>query len=214
VGVPSLVEAVFSNERGLELQENDWRGDPRQCPGGPLTQLGVHQIDNLHYLFGPPARVMAVGRRGQVGVNNTMVVAALLEYDEMIAYLGADWLTPGAFTLDLYGSKARLRYELDFSWWSNSSVTDAHSELTKVSFASTSDDPDDRVLGVENMALGPRDHLREEIEEFGRAIRGEGTVEVGMEVAVSNLAVVLAVARAMAEKRPVDVGELVKELAG
>lgn len=214
VGFPSLVEAVFANERGLDLKEGDWRGDPLQCPGGPLTQLGVHQIDNLNYLFGPPARVVGVGRRGPVPVKNTMVVAALLECDDVLAYLGADWLTPGAFTLDVYGSKARLRYELDFSWWSNSSETDAHSRLTKVAFSSKGDDPDARLLGVDDVPLPPRDHLREEVEEFGRAIRGEGKVEVGLDVATMNLAVVLAVAQAVAEGRAVEVGEVVQELAG
>ena len=214
VGTPSLVEAVFSNERGLDLEEGDWRGDPLQCPGGPLTQLGVNQIDNLHYLFGPPARVVGVGRQGPVRVKNTMVVAALLECEDVIAYLGADWLTPGAFTLDVYGSNARLRYELDFSWWSNSSETDAHSRLTRVGFTSKGDDPDARILGVDDVPLPPRDHLREEVEEFGRAIRGDGTVEVGLDVAVTNLAVVLAVSRAVNEGRAVEVREVLEELAG
>jgi predicted dehydrogenase len=52
-GAPSMVEAVFGNERGLELKEGDWRADPDQAPGGPLTQLGIHQIDNLQYLLAP-----------------------------------------------------------------------------------------------------------------------------------------------------------------
>lgn len=213
VGTPSLVEAVFSNERGLELKDGDWRGDPAQCPGGPLTQLGIHQIDNLNYLFGVPKRVMGVGRRGPVAVENTMVVAALMEFDDVSAYLGADWLTPGAFTIDLYGSKARLRYELDFSWWSNSADTDAHTSLTEVSIATDSDDPDARVLAERRIDLAPRDHLREEVEEFGAAIRGDASVEVTLPVAIANVAVVLATARAINERRQVEVAEVLAELS-
>lgn len=212
IGQPSLVEAVFSNERGLDLNEGDWRGDPFQCPGGPLTQLGVHQIDNLSYLFGTPNKVVAVGRRGPVASKNIMVVAALIEFDEVIGYLGADWLTPGAFTLDVYGSKARLRYEMDFSWWSNSANTDGHSRLVKVEFTSKSDDPDARALGTDEVALMPRDHLREEIEEFGRAIRGHAAAEVGLEAAIANVAVVLAIARALDAGHGVEVSEVLEEL--
>lgn len=212
IGRPSLVEAVFSNERGLDLKEGDWRGDPLQCPGGPLTQLGVHQIDNLNYLLGTPKRVTGVGRQGLASATNVMVAAALIEYDDVIGYLGTDWLTPGAFTLDVYGSNARLRYELDFSWWSNSAETDAHSRLVKVAFREKDDDPDARTLGVDDVALPPRNHLREEIEEFGRAIRGVGTIEVGLTVAISNVAVVLAVARAIERGCKIDVEEVLAEL--
>ncbi len=213
IGTPSMVEAVFSNERGLELKDGDWRGDPAQCPGGPLTQLGIHQIDNLNFLFGTPARVSAVGRPGAVAVANTMVAAALLEFEGgVIGYLGADWLTPGAFTMDLYCTAARLRYELDFSWWSNSADTDAHTRLVKVEIGANSSDPDDRVLRESVLALAPRDHLREEVEEYARAIRGQDEVEVGLDVSVSNVAVVLAAARAIGERRSVEVAEVLAEL--
>ncbi|MGH9109849.1 MAG: Gfo/Idh/MocA family protein [Acidimicrobiales bacterium] len=214
IGAPSLVEAAFANERGLDLKDGDWRADPFQCPGGPLTQLGVHQIDNLSYLFGTPNRVVGVGRQGSVAVKNVMAVAALLEFDGVIGYLGVDWLTPGAFTLDLHCSKARLRYELDFSWWSNSSDTDAHSRLTRVEISSDSDDPDSRVLGSRDVDLPRRDHLREEIDEFGRAVRGSGAIEVGLPAAVANVAVVLAIARSMERRCSVEVGDLVEELEG
>ncbi|MEO9181308.1 MAG: Gfo/Idh/MocA family oxidoreductase [Acidimicrobiales bacterium] len=212
IGTPSMVEAVFSNERGLELKEGDWRGDPAQSPGGPLTQLGIHQIDNLNFLFGVPNRVVGFGRKGAPVANNTMVVGALLEYDDVIGFLGNDWLTPGAFTMDLYCTKARLRYELDFSWWSDSADTDAHARLIKVQIESDSDDPDARILSERPVQLSARDHLREEIEEFALAIRGEAEVEVGMSVAVANVAVVLATARAIDQRRAVDVAEVQSEL--
>ena len=212
IGTPSMVEAVFSNERGLELKEGDWRGDPAQSPGGPLTQLGIHQIDNLNYLFGVPNRVVGFGRKGAPVVDNTMVVGALLEYDDVIGFLGNDWLTPGAFTMDLYCTKARLRYELDFSWWSDSADTDAHARLIKVQIESDSDDPDARILSERPVQLAARDHLREEIEEFGLAIRGEAQVEVGMSIAVANVAVVLATARAIDQRRAVEISEVQDEL--
>lgn len=212
IGTPSMVEAVFSNERGLELKEGDWRGDPAQSPGGPLTQLGIHQIDNLNYLFGVPNRVVGFARQGAPRVSNTMVVGALLEFDDVIGFLGNDWLTPGAFTMDLYGTAARLRYELDFSWWSDSADTDAHARLIKVQIEADSDDPDARILSERPVRLEARNHLREEVEEFALAIRGRAQVEVDITTAVANVAVVLATARAIQEKRAVDIAEVLDEL--
>jgi predicted dehydrogenase len=213
IGTPSMVEAVFSNERGLDLNEGDWRGDPQRAPGGPLTQLGIHHIDNLNYLFGVPRRVVAIGRQGAPRVSNTMVVGALLEFDDVIGFLGTDWLTPGAFTMDLYATEARLRYELDFSWWSNSADTDAHSRLIKVDFASLGEDHDARVLSERTVHLDARDHLREEIDEFALAIRGLADVEVTLETAVANVAVLRATLRALEQGRSVEIAETLSELA-
>jgi predicted dehydrogenase len=62
------------------------------------------------------------------------------------------------------------------------------------------------------VALPPRDHLREEIEEFARAIQGTAQVEVGLAEAVSNVAVLRAAARSLADARPVEVAEILAEI--
>ena len=211
-GSPSMVEAVFGNERGLELKEGDWRADPVRSPGGPLTQLGIHQIDNLQYLLGPARRAVAMGQAPRPGIANELAVGVLLEFDSSLGYLGCNWLSPGSFTIDMYCTSARLRYELDFTWWSKSAQTDAHTRLTRTVIAADSADPDARVLREEEVPLPPRDHLREEIEEFGRAIAGPATVEVGLAEAVSNVAVLQAAARSLAGTRPVEVSEILAEI--
>jgi predicted dehydrogenase len=212
VGSVSMVEAVFGNERGLELTEGDWRADPAASPGGPLTQLGIHQIDNLQYLLGPARRAVAMGRAPRPGIANQLAVGVLLEFDDALGYLGCNWLSPGSFTLDLYGTAARLRYELDFTWWSKSAQTDAHTRLTRTVIAAGSAGPDARVLRTGELPLPPRNHLREEIEEFARAIQGRGEVEVGLAEAVSNVAVLQAAARSLATGSPVDVGDILAEI--
>jgi predicted dehydrogenase len=213
-GAVSMVEAVFGNERGLEIKPGDWRADPAEAPGGPLTQLGIHQIDNLQYLLGPAQRVMALGRAPRPGIANELAVGVLLEFGDSLGYLGCNWLSPGSFTIDVYGTAARLRYELDFSWWSKSAQTDAHTRLTRTYIASDSADPDARLLRTQDVGLSARDHLREEIEEFALAIEGTGQVEVGLDEAIANVAVLRAAARAMAEARPVKVTEIYEEMDG
>lgn len=211
-GQPSMVEAVFGNDRGLELKEGDWRADPVQSPGGPLTQLGIHQIDNVQYLLGPARRAVAMGRAARPGIANKLVVGVLLEFDNSLAYLGCNWLSPGSFTIDVYATGARLRYELDFSWWSTSAETDAHTRLTRTVIGQDSANPDARVLREEPVMLPRRNHLREEIEEFALAISGAADVEVGLDVAISNVAVLQAAARSLAERRAVEVAEITGEM--
>lgn len=211
-GSVSMVEAVFGNDRGLELKEGDWRADPVASPGGPLTQLGIHQIDNLQYLLGPARHAVAMGQAPRPGIANQLAVGVLLEFDSALGYLGCNWLSPGSFTLDVYGTKARLRYELDFTWWSKSAQTDEHTRLTRTVIGVGSADPDARVLREDEVPLPPRDHLREEIEEFARAIRGIADVEVGLAEAVSNVAVLQAAARSLGGGGAVQVGDILAEI--
>ena len=214
-GSVSMVEAVFGNDRGLEIKPGDWRADPAEAPGGPLTQLGIHQIDNLRYLLGPVRSAVALGRAPRPGIANQLAVAVLLEFEgDCLGYLGCNWLSPGSFTIDVYGTAARLRYELDFSWWSTSARTDEHTSLTRTSIAAGSADPDARVLRTEPVGLAPRDHLREEIEEFALAIAGAGRVEVGLDEAIANVAVLRAAARSLTDGRPVAVAEIYEEING
>ena len=213
-GMVSMVEAVFGNERGLEIKPGDWRADPVGAPGGPLTQLGIHQIDNLQYLLGQVVRVVAVGRALRPEIANTLVTGVLLEFADALGYLGCNWLSPGSFTVDLYGTAARLRYELDFSWWSQSPQTDVHTRLTRTFMANDSADPDARMLHTDSVELPARDHLREEIEEFALALQGSARVEVGLAEATANVAVLRAATRSMAEDRPVEVAEIYEEING
>lgn len=212
VGTPSMAEATFGNERGLELKPTDWRSDPTACPGGPLTQLGIHQIDNLQYLLGPARQAVAVGKAPRPEIANMLAVVVVLEFDDAVGYLGCNWLSPGSFTFDLYCTAARLRYELDFSWWSNSADTDAHTSLTRTEIAQDSSDPDGRVLGTKLVDLPARDHLREEVVEFAQAIRGTAEVEVDLDAAISNVAVLQAGARSLQEGRSIEVSEVLEEL--
>jgi predicted dehydrogenase len=209
IGEVSAIEAVFSNERGLELKKGNWRGDPAATPGGPLTQLGVHQIDNLQFLLGPVVRVFNFGKPMYTEVENITVNQTLLEFaDGKQAYLGTNWACPGVFSINVYGTKANLFYQLDFSWWSNSDITDEHSTLIKREFASMSDDPDNRILRDVKVEFPSVDHLRIEVEEVADAIRTGGSTEIDAMASLRNLAVVLAAVKSVQEKRSVEIAEI------
>jgi len=210
IGEVSMAEAVFSNERGLELKKGNWRGDPMVAPGGPLTQLGVHQIDNLQYLLGPVARVYNFGKPMYTEVENRTVNQTVMEFEDgKQAYLGTNWACPGVFSINIYGTKANLFYELDFSWWSNSDTTDEHATLIKREFASMSDDPDNRMLRDVTVTYEHTDHLKDEVEEVAIVIRNGGETEISAQASLRNLAVVLAAVKSSEEKRMVEIKEII-----
>src|SRR4030081_2322320 len=51
-GRVAFIEANFSNERALELTPKTWRWYKDKAPGGPLSQLAIHQFDVMQYLGG------------------------------------------------------------------------------------------------------------------------------------------------------------------
>ena len=212
VGDVSIVEAQWANERGLELQADNWRSDPAKAPGGPLIQLGVHQIDNLQYLLGPVREVFTYGKPMHTAIDNVTVSQTVLEFEDGTqAYLGANWASPGVFFVNVYGTDAVMFYEMDFSNWSNSEDTDEHSTLVKREFAEWSEDKDDRRLHDVDVEMPDTNHLREEVDEFARAVRGEVDPEIDAHDAMRNVAVVLACKRSAEEGRAVEVREIIDD---
>ena len=60
LGRVAFMEANFSNERALELTPQTWRWFKDRAPGGPLSQLAIHQFDVLHYLGGEISEVTSM----------------------------------------------------------------------------------------------------------------------------------------------------------
>lgn len=212
VGDVSHIEAEWANERGLEIGPDNWRGDPEKAPGGPLIQLGVHQIDNLQYLLGPIKQVFTYGKPMYTEVENMTMTQTVVEFEDgKQAYLGANWTSPGVFFINVYGTEGVMFYDLDFSNWSNSEDTDKNSELTLREFEEWTDDPDERQLRDVDVDMPIKNHLRDEVDEFAQAIRNDDVEpEIGARDAMRNVAVVLAAQKSAQENRPVEVDEIIE----
>ena len=182
LGGVTLAEANFSNERGLELTPETWRWYLDKTPGGPLIQLGVHHADNLQYLLGPVAAVSAHQRKLFTPSEVPDATMTILEFESgALGYLGCGWASPGIYQIRLQGTKQNLMYDLDFSHWDESHMADEQSELLSQEYGQKSRTPVD---------LPATDMFREQMEEFGLAIRGQATVEVGIDEAIRALAIV------------------------
>lgn len=209
VGQVSTIEVNFSNERGLEIKPGNWRGNPKMAPGGPLTQLAIHQIDNMQYLLGRVARVFCFGKPMYTEVENATVTQTVCEFESgQQAYIAANWACPGVFSINVFGTKANLYYNLDFSWWSNSDDTDKHTTLKIQEFESMSDDPDNRMLKTYDLEIPVKNHLLDEMEEFAGAVIEGKPVECGVKEATHNVAVVLAAVKSMNTGKAVEVKEI------
>jgi predicted dehydrogenase len=187
LGQVIAAEAQYSHPGGLSVQPGDWRWFPDNCPGGPLTQLGVHQIDSLQYLLGPVARVSAWQRRLAVAAAIDDVTVTLLEFaGGPLAYVGAHYAVSDLRYMYLLGTTANARWD----------------EATGLLLESEA--------GREKIPLPDSEAatLLEEIEEFAACIRTGAAPEVGGSEALQAVAVVEAAVLSNERRRPVELAEL------
>jgi predicted dehydrogenase len=119
LGRVAFIEANFSNERALELTPKTWRWYKDRAPGGPLSQLAIHQFDVLHYLGGPTVEASSMASKlSPVGAEVDDQSMTLVRFEDgKIGYVGSCWTSPGVFSVRVFGSKGLMHYEIDFKTW-------------------------------------------------------------------------------------------------
>src|SRR5262249_32023987 len=119
LGRIAFMEANFSNERALELTPQTWRWYKDRAPGGPLSQLAIHQFDVLHYLGGEVSEVSSMASKlSPVGAEVDDQSMTLLRFaDGKVGYVGSCWTSPGIFAVRVFGAKGLMHYEIDFGTW-------------------------------------------------------------------------------------------------
>ena len=119
LGRVAFMEANFSNYRALELTRDTWRWYNDRAPGGPLSQLAIHQFDVLHYLGGEIEEVSSIASKlSPVGAEVDDQSMTLIRFaDGKVGYVGSCWTSPGIFAVRVFGSKALMHFEIDFGTW-------------------------------------------------------------------------------------------------
>ena len=119
LGRVGFMEANFSNERALELTPKAWRWYKDRAPGGPLSQLAIHQFDVLHYLGGEIVEANSIASKlSPVGAEVDDQSMTVLRFaDGKIGYVGSSWTSPGVFCVRVFGSTGLMHYEIDFGTW-------------------------------------------------------------------------------------------------
>jgi predicted dehydrogenase len=161
LGRVAFIEANFSNERALELTPNTWRWYKDKAPGGPLSQLAIHQFDALHYLGGEIAEVSSLASKlSPVGAEVDDQSMTLLRFaDGKVGYVGSCWTSPGVYAIRVFGSKGLMHYEIDFSTWD---TPERLHETSTLYIQRGKDGYGKR----EELKLPPGDMFRDELEMF------------------------------------------------
>lgn len=87
------------------IPENAWRWDEEESPLGSMTSLGIHQIENFHYLAGPISRVGTVSRPGRA-VSIDEATAMVFEFASgAVGTLVSSFFTPWRISLAVHGTE-------------------------------------------------------------------------------------------------------------
>jgi predicted dehydrogenase len=181
-------EANISRDRLGQIDLGSWRYTAEGMPGGVMLQIGIHYTDVLEYLLGPVKAVSGQFVRLVLPGDNPDVASLLLEHESgALSTLNASYASASEYYLvNIYGKEASAYYDL-------------HQGLRFLKRGSKTSTP---VTSPKN------DPIVEELEEFARAVRGEGTPEMDGERSTASLAVILAGIRSAKEGRRVEVKEV------
>ncbi len=192
LGRVAFMEANFSNERALELTPDAWRWYRAKAPGGPLSQLAIHQFDALHYLGGEISEVSSIASKlSPVGAEVDDQSMTLLKFaDGKIAYVGSSWTSPGIYAIRVFGHKGLMHYELDFGRWDTPERTH---ETSTLYIQRGKDGYGKR----EEIKLASSDMFVDELEMFAQVCRTGAIKELSAHDGVVALAVVNAALRSV-----------------
>lgn len=192
LGRVAFLEANFSNERALELTPNTWRWYKDRAPGGPLSQLAIHQFDLLHYLGGEIAEVGSMASKlSPVGAEVDDQSMTLLKFaDGKVGYVGSCWTSPGVFAVRVFGSKGLMHYEIDFGTWD----TPDKLHLTSTLYIQRGKDGYGK---REELKVPPSDMFRAELEMFAESCRSGKSGELSANNGNIAVAVVYAALRSI-----------------
>src|SRR5437764_11168490 len=195
LGRVAFMEANFSNERALELTPNAWRWYKDRAPGGPLSQLAIHQFDVLHYLGGEIVEASAMASKlSPAGAEVDDQSMTLLKFsDGKVGYVGACWTSPGIFCVRVFGSKGLMHYEIDFGTW------DTPHELHKTSTLYIQRGKDGYGKR-EEITLPPSDMFCAELEMFAESCTTGKVRELSAHNGNVAVAVVYAALRSLENK--------------
>ena len=207
LGRVAFIEANFSNERALELTPQTWRWYKDKAPGGPLSQLAIHQFDALHYLGGEISEVSSMASKlSPVGAEVDDQSMTLMRFaDGKVAYVGSCWTSPGVYAIRVFGSKGLMHYEIDFSTWD---TPDAIHKTSTLYIQRGKDGYGKR----EEITLPQSDMFRDELEMFAETCTTGKPCELTAQNGNVAVAVVYAALRSIERKgQYVSLSEVMNE---
>jgi len=204
IGKPVLVEANLSSGQGWELTPDQfrWRGDDSGCPGGALMTMGVHQADNLNYIFGPIKTAHAFFQRLYIPAPVEDVTTTTFQFASgILGYLGCSFASPRTNWMYVYGTEANLlrtvgRPDRPFKEYLTKGPSADH--FTRVELYEKGKD------APRQIPLVPGDAIQEEIDEFADCILTGRKPETDGLAGLKALALIRASIESARTGKPVD----------
>ena len=183
-------EANISRDRLGKIDLSSWRYQAAGMPGGVMLQIGIHYTDVLEYLIGPVKAVSGSFARLVLPGDNPDVASLLLEHQGgALSTLNASYASASEhYVMNIYGKEASAYY-------------DFHQGLKYLKRGAAK---------PKTVACKENDPIAEELEEFGRAVRGAAEPEMSGERGTASLAVILAGIRSAKEGRRVEIAEILE----
>jgi predicted dehydrogenase len=181
-------EANISRDRLGKIDLGSWRYTADGMPGGVMLQIGIHYIDVLEYLLGPVKAVSAMLAQLVLPGDNPDVASLVLEHaNGALSTVNASYASASEYyVMNVYGKEASAFYDL-------------HQGLRFLKRGAERSEP---------VATPKIDAIADELEEFARAVRGEGRPEMSGERATASLAVIRAGIHSAREGRRVAVADV------
>jgi predicted dehydrogenase len=153
-----------------------------------MTGLGVHMVDNLHYLAGPVKRLSAFSNKLSSKGSQDNVASIVLEFESgALGYIGTTYGIPKVFNTAAFGTNANA--------WSEEEgkrlFIQSKGEQTR-----TEESVDDG------------DAIADELADFARCIREGESPEAGGPEGLEVIAVLEAVIESVKSNRVVEVSQI------
>ncbi len=188
LGTVVQFDSIHTAPGALKPDLAPWRADPAESPAGGMTALGTHEVDTLHYLTGPAARVAAFSKNliGLTRLDEATTV--MIEYESgPLGYIGTSYFTPPLVTVAAYGTEANVWNEQD----------GVKLFVQRLGESARSEVP-----------VGTLDTTVDELAEFARCIREGVRPETGGPEGLEVAAVLEAIGESVASRRTVELSDL------
>jgi predicted dehydrogenase len=194
LGTIVAIEMNVSRPAGLFVDLPAWKADPKITPLLPMTQLGIHFIDTLHYLFETKTvRVGCIAKNIAMKGGALDATTSILELETGIpATLSCYYSTPDVYYIRVYGTDGILDCR-------NSSLK---LELLRNGVLQTELEEDFSSEGYAS--------FEEEMREFGSCIADGAEPETGGEEGLQALAVIEAMVRSLNSNAIVNIKDILK----
>jgi len=167
LGEICLIQGHFSNNRALFLTPDDWRWHQSKAPGGPLSQIAIHQFDVLRFLGGPIAEISAMSsKKSPAGAEVEDIWTINIGFSNgALGSIVSSWISPGVFEVRITGTKGLMHYRLDQTKWGEPELLHENASLT---FQGTNSS----VVEVFEYQLPQDNMFQSELELFASLIEG------------------------------------------